>query len=70
MSPQIPHPERKFKAVRDTSDIGIDLLMNKNKISGDGVMRSETSEEFKPSDPVQETKSITSNTRYIKFKFK
>ena len=48
-----------LNVVRDTSDIGIDLLMNKNKISGDGVTSPKPVEEFRPSDPVQETKSIT-----------
>ena len=45
--------------VRNDSDIGLDLLMNKNKISGDGTTSPKPIEEFRPSDPVQETKSIT-----------
>ena len=41
------------------SDIGLDLLMNKSKMSGDGTTSPKPIEEFRPSDPVKETKSIT-----------
>jgi uncharacterized membrane protein YgcG len=41
------------------ADIGLDLLMNKNKITGDGTTSPKPVEEFRPSDPVQDTKSIT-----------
>ena len=41
------------------ADIGLDLLMNKNKITGDGITSPKPVEEFSPSDPVKETKSIT-----------
>ena len=43
------------------ADIGLDLLMNKNKITGDGTTSPKPVEEFRPSDPVQDTKSITLN---------
>lgn len=48
-----------LNVVRNDSDIGLDLLMNKSKMSGDGTTSPKPVEEFKPSDPVKETKSIT-----------